>query len=127
MYIDFDDLTEESKKELLEDAREYGISEEDVIEEFNEEAGDPDNVLDFFDDDNFLEQMLRDDSGLLEDYLSFVSAKIQREIFRRYCGRIAPKKGDDEAEEINIKTDAEIEAEMEIQQREARKGGPREP
>ena len=68
MYIDFDDLTEESKKELLEDAREYGISEEDVIEEFNEEAGDSANVLDFFDDDNFLEQMLRDDSGLLEDY-----------------------------------------------------------
>lgn len=87
MYIDFDDLTEESKKELLEDAREYGISEEDVIEEFNEEAGDPDNVLDFFDDDNFLEQMLRDDSGLLEDYLSFVSAKIQRDLFRRYLSR----------------------------------------
>lgn len=96
MYIDFDDLTEESKKELLEHAREYGISEEDVIEEFNEEAGDPDNVLDFFDDDNFLEQMLRDDSGLLEDYLSFVSTKIQRDLFRRYSGRIAPKKDDDE-------------------------------
>lgn len=96
MFIDFDDLTEESKEELLEDAREYGISEEDVIEEFNEEAGDPDNVLDFFDDDNFLEQMLRDDSGLLEDYLSFVSAKIQRDLFRRYSGRIAPKKGGDE-------------------------------
>ena len=25
MFIDFDDLTEESKKELLEDAREYGL------------------------------------------------------------------------------------------------------
>lgn len=95
MYIDFDDLTEESKKELLEDAREYGISEEDVIEEFNEEAGDSANVLDFFDDDNFLEQMLRDDSGLLEDYLSFVSAKIQRDLFRRYSGRIALKKDDE--------------------------------
>lgn len=127
MYIDFDDLTEESRKELLEYAREYGISEEDVIEEFNEEAGDPDNALDFFDDDNFIEQILRDDSGLLEDYLSFVSAKIQRDLFRRYLGRIAPKKEDDEAEEINIKTDAEIEAEMELQQREARKGGTREP
>lgn len=87
MYIDFDDLTEESKKELLEDAREYGISEEDVIEEFNEEAGDSANVLDFFDDDNFLEQMLRDDSALLEDYLSFVSKKIQRDLFRRYVSR----------------------------------------
>lgn len=92
MFIDFDDLTEESRKELLEYARDNGVSEEDVIEEFNEEAGDSANVLDFFDDDNFLEQMLRDDSGLLEDYLSFVSAKIQREIFRRYSGRIALKK-----------------------------------
>lgn len=78
MFIDFDDLTEESRKELLEYARDNGISEEDVIEEFNEEAGDSANVLDFFDDDSFLEQMLRDDSGLLEDYLSFVSAKIKR-------------------------------------------------
>ena len=84
MFIDFDDLTEESRKELLEYARDNGISEEDVIEEFNEEAGDSANALDFFDDDNFLEQMLRDDSYLLEEYLSFVSAKIQREIFRRY-------------------------------------------
>lgn len=96
MYIDFDDLTEESKEELLEEAREYGISEENVIEEFNEEAGDAANVLDFFDDDNFLEQMLRDDSGLLEDYLSFVSAKIQRDLFRRYSGRITPKKDEEE-------------------------------
>ena len=92
MFIDFDDLTEESRKELLEYARDNGISEEDVIEEFNEEASDSANVLDFFDDDNFLEQMLRDDSDLFEDYLSFVSAKIQREIFRRYSGRIALKK-----------------------------------
>lgn len=97
MFIDFDDLDEESKKELLEYARDNGISEEDVIEEFNEEAGDSANVLDFFDDDNFLEQMLRDDSGLLEDYLSFVSAKIQREIFRRYSGRIALKKEQENA------------------------------
>lgn len=97
MYIDFDDLTEESKKELLEDAREYGISEEDVIEEFNEEAGDSANVLDFFDDDNFIEQILRDDSGLLEEYLSFVSAKIQRELFRRYSERIALKKEQENA------------------------------
>lgn len=96
MDIDFNDLTEESKEELLEDARDYGISEEDVIEEFNEEAGDPANVLDFFDDDLFLEQMLRDDSGLLDDYLSFVSAKIQRDLFRRYSGRLALKKDDDE-------------------------------
>lgn len=87
MYIDFEDLTEESKKELLENAREYGISEENVIEEFNEEASDSANVLDFFDDDNFLELMLRDDSALLEDYLSFISAKIQRDLFRRYLSR----------------------------------------
>lgn len=95
MYIDFDDLTEESKEELLENAREYGVSKENIIEEFNEEAGDSTNVLDFFDDDTFLENMLRDDSGLLEDYLSFVSAKIQRDLFRRYSGRITPKKEDD--------------------------------
>lgn len=81
MFIDFDDLDKEGKEELLEYARDNGISEEDVIEEFNEEASDSANVLDFFDDDNFLEQMLRDDSGLLEDYLSFVSAKIQRHLF----------------------------------------------
>lgn len=87
MYIDFDDLTEEGKEELLEEAREYGISEEDVIEEFNEEAGDSANALDFFDDDNFIEQMLRDDSALLEDYLLFVSAKIKRDLFRRYLSR----------------------------------------
>lgn len=92
MFIDFDDLSEESKEELLEDAREYGISEEDVIKEFNEEAGDSANALDFFDDDNFIEQVLRDDSGLLEDYLSFVSKKIQRYLSRRYSGRIALKK-----------------------------------
>ena len=97
MFIDFDDLTEESKKELLEYARDNGISEEDVIEEFNEEAGDPDNALDFFDDDNFIEQILRDDSGLLEEYLSFVSAKIQRELFRRYSERIALKKEQENA------------------------------
>lgn len=97
MFIDFDDLTEESRKELLEYARDNGISEEDVIEEFNEEAGDSANVLVFFDDDTFLEQMLRDDSGLLEEYLSFVSAKIQRDLFRRYSGRIALKKEQENA------------------------------
>ena len=97
MFIYFDDLTEESRKELLEYARDNGISEEDIIEEFNEEAGDSANALDFFDDDNFLEQMLRDDSDLFEEYLSFVSAKIQREIFRRYSGRIALKKEQENA------------------------------
>lgn len=97
MFIYFDDLTEESRKELLEYARDNGISEEDVIKEFNEEAGDSANALDFFDDDNFLEQMLRDDSDLFEEYLSFVSAKIQREIFRRYSGRIALKKEQENA------------------------------
>ena len=97
MFIDFDDLTEESRKELLEYARDNGISEEDVIEEFNEEAGDSANALVFFDDDNFLEQMLRNDSDLLEEYLSFVSAKIQRDLFRRYSGRIALKKEQENA------------------------------
>lgn len=91
MFIDFDDLTEESRKELLEYARDNGISEEDVIEEFNEEAGDPDNALDFFDDDNFIEQILRDDSGLLEEYLSFVSAKIQRHLFSQGLMRKSTK------------------------------------
>ena len=91
MFIDFDDLTEESRQELLEYARDNGISEEDVIEEFNEEASDSDNVLDFFDDDNFLEQMLRDDSGLLEDYLSFVSKKIQRHLFSQGLMRKSTK------------------------------------
>ena len=97
MYIGFDDLTEESRKELLEYARDNGISEEDIIEEFNEEAGDSANVLVFFDDDNFLEQMLRNDSGLLEDYLSFVSAKIPRDLSRRYSGRIALMKEQENA------------------------------
>lgn len=97
MFIDFDDLDEEGKEELLENAREYGINEEDVIEEFNEEAGDSANVLDFFDDDNFLEQMLRDDSGLLEDYLSFVSAKIQRHLFTQGLIKKALKKEQENA------------------------------
>lgn len=97
MFIDFDDLDEEGKEELLEYARDNGISEEDVIEEFNEEAGDSANVLDFFDDDNFLEQMLRDDSGLLEDYLSFVSAKIQRHLFTQGLVKKALKKEQENA------------------------------
>jgi hypothetical protein len=51
-----------------------------LVEDFNEMASDSDNVLDFFDDDGFLEQMLRDDSSLLEDYLLFVSAKVQKDV-----------------------------------------------
>lgn len=92
MYIDFDDLDEEDKEELLEYAKDNGVSEEDVIKEFNEQARDSANVLDFFDDDTFLENMLRDDSGLLEDYLSFVSAKIKRNIFQQHVTRKALKK-----------------------------------
>ena len=80
MFIDFDDLDEEGKEELLEYARDNGISEEDVIEEFNKEAGDSANVLDFFDDDNFLEQMLRDDSGLLEDFVFCLRKDSKRDI-----------------------------------------------
>ena len=92
MFIDFDDLDEESKEELLEEAREYGISEENVIEKFNEEARDSANALDFFDNECFLEDLLRNDSGLLEDYLYFVSAKIKRHLFTQGLIKKALKK-----------------------------------
>lgn len=82
MFIDFNDMSEEGQAKLIDFAEAKGISVAELVEEFNELAGDPDNVLDFFDDDNFLEQMLRDDSILLEDYLLFISAKVQKDACR---------------------------------------------
>ena len=87
MFIDFNDMSEEGQAELIEYAEENGLSVAELVEDFNEMASDSDNVLDFFDDDNFLEQMLRDDSSLLEDYLLFVSAKVQKDAYREFVRR----------------------------------------
>ena len=45
----------------------------------------PEGIL--FDSDDFLEQMLRDDSALLEDYLLFISAKVQKDACRELVRR----------------------------------------
>jgi hypothetical protein len=87
MFIDFNDMSEEGQAELIEYAEEEGVSVAELVEEFNELASDSDNVLDFFDNDNFLEQMLRDDSSLLEAYLLFVSAKVQKDAYRELVRR----------------------------------------
>lgn len=87
MFIDFNDMSEEGQAELIDFAEERKVSIAELVEEFNELASDPDNVLDFFDDDNFLEQMLRDDSSLLEDYLLFISAKVQKDACRELVRR----------------------------------------
>ena len=79
MFIDFNDMSEEGQQELIDFAEERKVSIAELVEEFNELASDSDNVLDFFDSDDFLEQMLRDDSSLLEDYLLFISAKVQKD------------------------------------------------
>lgn len=79
MFIDFNDMSEEGQEELRNFAEAKGVSVAELIENFNELASDSDNVLDFFDSDDFLEQMLRDDSSLLEDYLLFISAKVQKD------------------------------------------------
>ena len=79
MFIDFNDMSEEGQAELIDFAEERKVSVAELVEEFNELASDSDNVLDFFDSDDFLEQMLRDDSSLLEDYLLFISAKVQKD------------------------------------------------
>ena len=79
MFIDFNDMSEEGQAELIDFAEEKGVSVAELVEEFNELASDSDNVLDFLDSDDFLEQMLRDDSALLEDYLLFISAKVQKD------------------------------------------------
>ena len=82
MFIDFNDMSKEGQAKLKDFAEAKGISIAELVEEFDELASDPDSVLDFFDDDNFLEQMLRDDSSLLEDYLLFISAKVQKDACR---------------------------------------------
>lgn len=87
MFIDFNDMSEEGQAELIDFAEENRVSVAELVEEFNELASDSDNVLDFFDSDDFLEQMLRDDSSLLEDYLLFISAKVQKDACRELVRR----------------------------------------
>lgn len=87
MFIDFNDMSEEGQAELIDFAEERKVSVAELVEEFNELASDSDNVLDFFDSDDFLEQMLRDDSALLEDYLLFISAKVQKDACRELVRR----------------------------------------
>lgn len=87
MFIDFNDMSEEGQAELMDFAEERKVSIAELVEEFNDLASDSENVLDFFDDDNFLEQMLRDDSALLEDYLLFISAKVQKDACRELVRR----------------------------------------
>ena len=87
MFIDFNDMSEEGQQELIDFAEAKGISVAELVEEFNELASDSDNVLDFLDSDDFLEQMLRDDSALLEDYLLFISAKVQKDACRELVRR----------------------------------------
>lgn len=87
MFIDFNDMSEEGQAELIDFAEEKGVSVAELVEDFNELASDSDNVLDFLDSDDFLEQMLRDDSSLLEDYLLFISAKVQKNACRELVRR----------------------------------------
>ena len=87
MFIDFNDMSEEGQAELIDFAEERKVSVAELVEEFNELASDSENVLDFLDSDDFLEQMLRDDSALLEDYLLFISAKVQKNACRELVRR----------------------------------------
>ena len=87
MFIDFNDMSEEGQAELVDFAEENRVSVAELVEEFNELASDSENVLDFLDSDDFLEQMLRDDSALLEDYLLFISAKVQKNACRELVRR----------------------------------------
>ena len=87
MFIDFNDMSQEGQQELIDFAEEKGASVAELVEEFNELASDSENVLDFLDSDDFLEQMLRDDSALLEDYLLFISAKVQKNACRELVRR----------------------------------------
>ena len=87
MFIDFNDMSEEGQAELVDFAEERKVSIAELVEEFNELASDSENVLDFLDSDDFLEQMLRDDSSLLEDYLLFISAKVQKNACRELVRR----------------------------------------
>ena len=76
MYIDFNDLSEEQQKVLLNKGKIRGYSREEIINRFNDTASDVYNVLDFFNDDTFIEQMLRDDAILLTDYLDYVIDRV---------------------------------------------------
>lgn len=76
MEIDYNDLSKEQQLELFAKANEMGYSREEIIEEFNDKVSDAYSVLDFFDDDYFLEDMLRRDSSLLSEYLDFIISKI---------------------------------------------------
>ena len=87
MFIDFNDMSEEGQQELIDFAEAKGVSVAELVEDFNELASDSDNVLDFFDSDDFLEQMLRNDNSLLEDYLLFISAKVQKDACRELVKR----------------------------------------
>ena len=87
MFIDFNDMSEEGQAELVDFAEERKVSIAELVEEYNELASDSENVLDFLDSDDFLEQMLRDDSALLEDYLLFISAKVQKNACRELVRR----------------------------------------
>ena len=87
MFIDFNDMSEEGQAELIDFAEERKVSIAELVEQFNELASDSENVLDFLDSDDFLEQMLRDDSALLEDYLLFISAKVQKDACRELVRR----------------------------------------
>ena len=87
MFIDFNDMSEEGQAELIDFAEEKGVSVAELVEEFNELASDSDNVLDFLVSDDFLEQMLRDGSALLEYYLLGISAKVQKDACRELVRR----------------------------------------
>lgn len=48
MNIDFNDLSEEQQKVLLNRGKIRGYSREEIIDRFNDAASDAYNVLDFF-------------------------------------------------------------------------------
>lgn len=76
MNINFDDLSEEQQEKLLDKGKLRGYSREEIIDRFNDDASDAYNVLDFFNDDNFIEQMLREDNILLTDYLDYIIDRV---------------------------------------------------
>lgn len=76
MDISFDDLSEEQQEKLLDKGRIRGYSREEIINRFNDDASDAYNVLDFFNDDNFIEQSLRDDNIAFIDYLDYIIDRV---------------------------------------------------
>lgn len=76
MDIDFNDLSEEQQKVLLNIGKFRGYSREKIIDRFNDAASDSDNALDFFDNDEFIEDTLRKDRSVLEDYLDYIIDRI---------------------------------------------------